>query len=565
VEIGDYLRVIRRRLWILVLVPVLAAGVVGAVLLSQPLKYRAVATVAAPALVGGAADNQYSGPGGVRVFVANFAAALTAPQVVSKVAEQTKASEQTIRENLSAQPIQESSLIQVTYVDVDRARSAAVAQTASRETIRFLFQSQVDLARRSVNTAEKGVSDSKKKIASFIAKIDNANPEQTYELQERNLLDLQQRQLQAQAEGNTTIASRLGQAIQTRQAELARLAPLVTSYRDLVQQKDEAEVRRNELQRNLEGLLAQARAADPNSVVTVGEPEKLSRLMAFVRQGGVAFAAGLFLAITLVFLLELIRRPAGADVSAGGGGGLDRYPVVGHLPYSEAVGSVSSNVFGDLALAKASEGLVTNVAIHLGGRVRGIIVVASPPGSHGKTVVSTLMATLLGHTNNHVLLVGTHLQYRSASSGNGHGGGMVPSRWRFDEDAPLNWVTSLWALERGQWVLPAWHDSKGGQISPMRLSQILNEARDLFDVIIVDTPSNLDRQGLDVITWMADGVLEVVSNVGDVASMRRSAWAHLQRISAPFIGLVINHAKGRPALTDSSVQAPPPVVRSDPR
>ena len=202
--------------------------------------------------------------------------------------------------------------------------------------------------------------------------------------------------------------------------------------------------------------------------------------------------------------------------------------------------------------SQASEDLLANVATQLGGRVRGIIVVASPPGSHGKTVLSTLLATLLGNTNNHVLLVGTHLQYHS-TSGNGNGGGMVPSRWRFNEDASLNWVTSLWALERGQWVLPAWHDDKGGRVSPMRLSQIPNEARDLFDVVIVDTPSNLDRQGLDVITWVADGMLEVVSNVGDPASTRRSVQAHLQRISAPFIGLVINRVKGRPALTDSSV------------
>ena len=75
----------------------------------------------------------------------------------------------------------------MTYVDTDRARSAAVAQAASRETIRFLFQSQVDLARRSVNTAEKGVSDAKKKLG-FIAKADVVNPEQTYELLERNLV-----------------------------------------------------------------------------------------------------------------------------------------------------------------------------------------------------------------------------------------------------------------------------------------------------------------------------------------------------------------------------------------
>jgi capsular polysaccharide biosynthesis protein len=559
VEIGDYLRVIRRRLWILVLVPVLAAGAVAGVLVSQPVKYRAVATVAAPALVGGAATNQYGGPGGVKVFVSNFTAALTAPQVVSKVAEQTQTSEQTIRDNLTAQPIQESSLIQVSYVDTQAARSAEVARAASRETIKFLFQSQVDLARRSVTTADKGVADATGKIADFIAKNKVVNPEETYQLQEQNLLSLQQRQLEAQAAGNTTVAATLGEAIQARQAELAKLAPLVTSYRDLQQQQDDAEARRNDLQRTLEGLLAQARAANPDSVVTVSDPEKLSRLTAFVRQGGVAFGAGLFLAIAIVFLLELLRRPDSTEAAAGEVE-LDRYPVVGHLPYSEAVQSVSPNLLGDLALAQASEDLLANVATQMGGRVRGILIVASPPGSHGKTVLSTVLATMLGHTNNHVLLVGTHLHYRSAS-GNGNEGGMVPSRWRFNEDGPMSWVTSLWALERDMWVLPAWHDHKGGQLSPIRLSQILNEARDLFDVIIVDTPSGLDRQGLDVLTWVADGLLEVVSNGGDAASMRSSVQAHLQRISAPFIGLVINRVKGQPMLTDSSVQAPP--VRPD--
>jgi capsular polysaccharide biosynthesis protein len=560
VEIGDYLRVIRRRLWILVLVPLLAAGAVAAVLLLQPIKYRAVATVAAPALVGGSATNQYSGSGGVRVFVSNFTAALTAPQVVSKVADQTQTSEQTIRDNLTAQPIQESSLIEVSYVDTQAARSAEVARTASRETIKFLFQSQVDLARRSVNTADKGVAEATSKIAEFIKKNNIVNPEQTYQLQEQNLLSLQQRQLEAQAEGNTTVAATLGQAIQARQAELAKLAPLVTAYRDLQRQQDDAEARRNDLQRTLEGLLAQSRAANPDSVVDVSDPEKLSRLMAFVRQGGVAFGAGLFFAIAIVFLLELLRRPDAPEVATGEVE-LDRYPVVGHLPYSEAVQSVSPNVLGDLVLAQASENLLANVATQMGGRVRGILIVTSPPGSHGKTVLSTVLATMLGHTNNHVLLVGTHLHYRSAS-GNGNGGGMVPSRWRFSEEGPMSWVTSLWALERGMWVLPAWHDHKGGRLSPIRLSQILNEARDLFDVIIVDTPSNLDRQGLDVITWVADGVLEVVSNLGDAASMRQSVQAHLQRISAPFIGLVINRVKGQPTLSDSSVQAPP--VHSDP-
>ena len=59
-EISDYLHIIRRRLWILILVPLLAGGVVAALVLRQPLKYDATATVAAPAVVGGQSTNHAS-------------------------------------------------------------------------------------------------------------------------------------------------------------------------------------------------------------------------------------------------------------------------------------------------------------------------------------------------------------------------------------------------------------------------------------------------------------------------------------------------------------------------
>jgi hypothetical protein len=292
-------------------------------------------------------------------------------------------------------------------------------------------------------------------------------------------------------------------------------------------------------------------------VVSVSEPERQSRLMAFVRQGGVAFAAGLLLAIAIVFLLELIRRPAdaGADADATG---LDGYPVVGHLPYSKAVESTAENLLADAALARAGRKLLTNLSAHLGGRVRGVVVVTSPPGSHGKTLVSTVLATLLSHINNNVLLVGTHFAYAGASdSDDGDRRDMVPSRWTFSENAPNNWVRSLWALDRSLWALPAWGDDNGGRLAPARLRRLLTEARGVFDVIVVDTPSNVEPQTLDIITWGADGVLEVISNANGATSVRRSAQEHLQHISAPFVGLVVNRVKNRPALLDSSARRLP--------
>jgi capsular polysaccharide biosynthesis protein len=555
VEIGDYLRVIRRRLWILILVPFLAAGTVAAVLLLQAPKYRTVATVAAPALVGGSASNQYSGPNGVRVFVANFTAALTTPQVLSRVAEQTHVPEETARDGLSAQAIEDSSLIEVTYVTTDRAQAAAVPQAASSETIRFLFQSQVDLAKKSVSAAERAVTEARKKITDFTRKTGIVNPEQTYQLQERNILSLQQRRLEEQAAGNTTAAATLGAAIEAAQAELARLAPQVTDYQDLVRQEEQTETRRNDLQRSLEQLLAQSRAADPRSVVSVSDPEQLSRLAAFARQGGVAFAAGLFLAIAIVFLLEVVRRPSAAAEPA-----VDRYPIVGQLPWSEVLESGSSKVLADQALVRAGDDLLLKVAAELGGRVHGVIVVTSPPGRHGKTVVSTMLSTLLGRTGNHVLLVGTHRDYPVDARGPGDGNGrdLTRSLWTVGDDAAQSWMTGLWALENGQWSLPAWQDRKGGMVPAVRLVDILNEARDLFDTVIVDVPSYLRGELLGTLTWVADGVLVVVSNIDGPAAMRRSAQAPLHGLSAPFVGVVLNRVKGSPAAVTSSVHELPP-------
>jgi Mrp family chromosome partitioning ATPase len=547
VEIGDYLRAIRRRIWILILVPVLAAAVVAALLALQPPKYRAVATVAAPALVGGSAENQYSGPTGARAFVANFSAALTAPQVVSKVAEQTGGSEKAIREDLSAQAIDESSLIQVTFVSTRKAQSAAVATAASSETIKFLFDSQVLLARKSLTTGQKAVTDADKKITDFTQKYGYVNPAQTYQLTEQNILSLRQRQLDAQSEGNTTTAANYGTAIKQQEALLDKLAPLVASYRSLAEQKDQAVARRNDLARSLQQLQSQSRAADPRLVVTVSDPEQLSRLTAVIRQGGVAFAAGLFLAIALVVMLELVRRPAGQATGAlarmPAGPELERYPVVGHLPWSRALDRAAPNVLADPALVRAGERLVANLGNELGGQVHGMFVVTSPAGSHGKTVVSTVLSTLLGRTGHHVLLVGTHRDYSLDSHGSSNGNGRGPAdRWVGEDDGtPRSWVTALWALEEGLWVLPAWPDKKGGLPSDARLAEILNEARNLFDIVIVDSPPNLGRDALSMLTWVADGVLMVVSNADGAASMRRSTQSILHGLSASFVGLVVNH------------------------
>jgi Mrp family chromosome partitioning ATPase len=431
-----------------------------------------------------------------------------------------------------------------------------VPRAASSETIRFLFQRQVDLAQESLAAADKAVTDAKKKVADYTRKTGNVDPEQTYQLYQQNLLRLQQSRDEAQARGDTSAAAALDAVIEKTGAKLATLAPQVTAYQDLVQQENQTETRRNDLQRSLDQLLAQSKAADPRLVVSVSDPERLSRRAALIRQGGVAFAAGLFLAIAVVLLLEVVRRPAAAAEPAA-----EPYSIVGQLPWSQALESGSATMLADETLVRAGDDLLLKVSAQLGGRVRGVIIVTSPPGRHGKTVVSTMLSTLLGHAGNDVLLVGTHRDYpldvRGSGGDNGHD--LTRRPWTAGDDAALSWVAGLWALENGQWSLPVWQDRKGGFLPAVRLAEILNEARDMFDVIVVDVPSSyLGREVLGTLTWVADGVLVVVSNLNGPASIRRSVQALLDGRLAPFVGVVLNRVRSSPALAESSAHELPP-------
>jgi hypothetical protein len=129
-------------------------------------------------------------------------------------------------------------------------------------------------------------------------------------------------------------------------------------------------------------------------------------------------------------------------------------------------------------------------------------------------------------------------------SGVDNGHDLTRRPWTAGDDAARSWVAGLWALESGQWSLPAWQDRKGGFLPAVRLAEILNEAREMFDVVIVDVPSSyLGRGVLGTLTWVADGVLVVVSNLDGPASIRRSVQALLDDRLAPFVGVVLNRVR----------------------
>jgi capsular polysaccharide biosynthesis protein len=310
VEISDYLRVIRRRLWILVLVPLLAAGAVAVWVLRQPPQYQATVTVAAPTVLSGTTDGQYSGANAPRAFVADFRAVITSPLIVNKVAEETGAAADDIKDGITAAAIGDSSLVQVTYRTPKREQAGMVAQAAAGDTIRFLFQTQVTLARTTVDEAQKAVDNANAALAKFYKSTGQVLPDEAYRIKAQQVADLQREQASARAAGETTTADALEGTIRDRQAELAKLAPQVATYQGLLDHKQQALARLNLLEEGRERAQAQYNAADPKSVVTLGQVERVSRLAGLLRTAAPAFGAGLVLAVCVVLLLELVgRRP----------------------------------------------------------------------------------------------------------------------------------------------------------------------------------------------------------------------------------------------------------------
>ena len=308
-EIADYLRVIWRRLWILVLVPLLAGGTVATLVLKAPAKYRATATVAAPALIGGP-SNQYSGSNGPKAFVANFAAAVTSSRILDRVAEETRVPEPRVSGGLVAAPIGDSSLIEVTYQTTVRDEAGLVARAAAADTIGFLFSTQVTLAEHTVSEAAKAVAEADGKLNAFYQSTGMVLPDKAYEIKAQQLANLQQQQAQSQAEGLLTAAATLAATVRDKQAELQALGPKVAAYQSLLDRKRQASGQLDLMQQGLDQARAQYSAADPAEVVTLGDTMQASRLMELMRKGLPAVGAGLFLAVGLVLLLELLgRRP----------------------------------------------------------------------------------------------------------------------------------------------------------------------------------------------------------------------------------------------------------------
>lgn len=307
-EISDYLRVIWRRLWILVLVPLLAGGIVTSMVLREPPKYTATADVAAPSVVGGG-SGQYSGPNGIKAFVANFTAMVVSPQVVNQVAKTTKVPVDEINSGLSSTPVGQSGLVDVTFTTVHKDHAGPVAKAAAGATMTTLFQGEVTLATSGYNAANAALAAAQKKLTDFRAQHGLVtDPNTQYQQDQSQLGSAQNGRNSAIASGHSTAG--FDQQIAALNQEIAKLAPLLQPYVQLNNDLTAKQAAVSAATTTLQQASQVAQAANPATTVSLNATKAASLLPELIKKAAPAVGAGLFLAVLIVMMVELVsRRP----------------------------------------------------------------------------------------------------------------------------------------------------------------------------------------------------------------------------------------------------------------
>ena len=319
-EIADYLKVARRRMAVLVGVPVLAGIIATGLIFLSPTSYSCTAWVNAPALVGGAFGNQYSGSQGTAQYVSAFKALATGPAVLSSVSRSLGMSQPDLCDNIAVDQDGASTVMSVTATDTKKDAVDPQARGVAAATLKAMFGSQIDLAKAQVGAAQDAVTAANKAIAEWESAHKVVDPEAQFSALLNQINSLQQQQVSMTANGNPTGAASAKALEATKLTEMQGYSALLQSYRPLVATRNSAQNSLSQAQTNLQSAQVQSMAADPAKVVYVTVPKAADKKGQVVSVVLPVIGAAVFLAIGLIFLLELLGRGRGTSTGAGARG-----------------------------------------------------------------------------------------------------------------------------------------------------------------------------------------------------------------------------------------------------
>ena len=308
-EVVDYLRLARRRLWIIVMIPLLAAaGVLGFWQLS-PQTYEATAYVFAPEALAGSGA-QFSGPAGIASWVSEFSATAVSPRVVHRAARASGVPSVAITQGLKVTQVQQSGQLQISFAWTKRSMAERVVKQCAESTPKQLVAPLVAQARRALTGAHASLAAVTQNMLAASSTWGHTRPDLLYAQRLNVLVGLENARPTIKA-GDISTRREADARISRVRAQVANLQQDVIQFQNLNARRQAATM---VLARAQEGLqTARAQLVGARGSVSM-LPTRPAQTSASLVKGLVsAVIAGLVIALCAIAGLELFRSSGDAS------------------------------------------------------------------------------------------------------------------------------------------------------------------------------------------------------------------------------------------------------------
>lgn len=318
-EIREYVSQMGWRLWILVALPLVSAGVTFGLLVDTPPQYQTITVLTVPSTVSGG-----SSAGSVAQYMANFEQTIVSEPIIEQVVEEVGTEGGEIQDGLDTTQLGNSSLIQVSYQGPDSDEAAEIVEVATGAAFNRVAEIQLPFG-ESLETLESRLSQSTSDLDSADAELEDflvenglVLPREEYLMAAADVSRLKNEILRAESEAASTFA--LEEALEERRQELAHIGEELPEYDRLHAAVDRAEEDVDDAQDELRLTENQLGQLEPQ--MTEVRTESLGTLRIVGRGIGVAAGIGFIAALALIVLLpsrkakhtyETIREPTSSS------------------------------------------------------------------------------------------------------------------------------------------------------------------------------------------------------------------------------------------------------------
>jgi hypothetical protein len=320
-EIRDYLRQIRRFLWLVIAAPIVAGLLTGGIMQIRPSQYQADASVVVPAITAAGFSQSAASQ-----YVDTFKDVLVSQPVLADVHQKFNIPTSELASGLSASTITPSSnIINIVLIGQKGQNLTGAVREATIDSLNAIAQPRLAQAQNSAANAQTLLTNADTAIANWAASNDNADPQLTLN-GAQSQLNTEVNLLAVEIANHDPRQVATSQLITKYKAAVLVDTEQLNQYQSLANAKSAALSANDHATQEVVDAQALVTTDEQSSTVTAYNVGRLSKLSDTIKFAAIAFAIALLMLLGLLLILELMRPARRATTNVPGHGKLSFGP-----------------------------------------------------------------------------------------------------------------------------------------------------------------------------------------------------------------------------------------------